>query len=202
MAEMAMTQRLTGSAAVAFRRYLKDLPKSDLARELERQALGVHFPGVTLTSVSVDHLDDPDEPLTLAVRMHVPRFARRHADGSLEVPTSPLPLRIARRYVAVASRVTPLVVAPDEAIHTVMHVRLADGFALAGDLPAAVSLAAPASAGGFRHVVRAEPGGFTATTDSAFVSFARIPPADYERFVRFAAAVDASEERVVRVEAK
>jgi tetratricopeptide (TPR) repeat protein len=201
-AQVLLVQELVGSAGVAFRNYLADVPRNEVSRELEKQTLGVHFPGVTLTSLEITHLDAPEQPLTLRYRFEVPRFARKKSDGSLEIPASPLPLRVAERYVAVALRTTPLVLGPYEATHTVMHVRLPEGFVLAAGLPEDVSLSAPADVGEFRHGLREEPGGFRATIDSAFVPYARVAPALYPRFLRFASEIDAAEQRLVRVRAK
>ncbi|MFH0899606.1 MAG: transglutaminase-like domain-containing protein, partial [Pseudomonadota bacterium] len=197
-AEIGVREVVGEHAAVPWRDQLEDAQVDALGHHLEQQVLGSYFPGVSLRSLAFDGRERADGPLVIRYRFSVPRYARVRADGVLDVPAVPMPLQMARRYVMIGTRTTPLILQESaRRTRTSVSVELPSGYRLGDDSTAPVDIVAPASAGAFHLGISVRPRGFDTQTDSLLELFSRIPAAEYQAFVRFAAAVDAAEARTL-----
>lgn len=201
-AVVAAEERLVGAVAATWREILSRMPRAEIPRELEQRGLGFHFPGIAVESFSVEGEADLARPLVFRYQFRVPHYARRATDGSWELPSSPMPLLLSRRYAALPVRKTPLVLLEASAVtRTLVRVRLPSGMSPSGALPAALESEAPAGAGYFRRAVVAEGAFLVATIEARIRPFSRVLPVDYPAFVRFAGRVDAAEAEAIRVRA-
>ena len=117
------------------------------------------------------------------------RLARQAPGGGLVLDTAILPARLGARFVQVAARSTPLLLAGEERAVLRIEVRAPEGL-----VPlAAAARAAEGPAGAFARTERVE-GGTLVREDRLELSRGRIPPARYGALAAFAAAVDEAQE--------
>ncbi|MBI4511246.1 MAG: tetratricopeptide repeat protein [Deltaproteobacteria bacterium] len=197
-----VVERFSGIAAMAIREHLERTPASELERDLEQRSIGYYFPGSAIQSLAIDGREYKDRPLVLRYRFEAPMFARVRSDGTMEIPTSPMPLEISRRYVAVAERKTPLVLSEVTSSHEArIRIRFPAGHRLKASRPLdTITSIAPSGAARFKRVISTEPFGLLVHETSELSAFARIPPDAYAAFVRFASEVDSAQGQVVLIE--
>jgi hypothetical protein len=200
--ELHVTLRADGSAEVAgLDRYQGALGAFSKAgferldatarRQAVEQMLARAFRGLVVTSLAVEGEQDPEAPLAIRWTGTVAGLARA-ADGGLELDAPLLQLRLGARYVQLASRRTPLLLATRE--RTVLRLTVTPPPGLQPAPPAAQRLESPF--GTFTRSERLEAGTFW-REDRLDLRSGRIAPEAYQAFAEFCGAVDALEARPV-----
>jgi hypothetical protein len=190
-ADLTVRERLRGWPAVQWRDALDKLPPDRVRPEFEQRTLGIYFPGSTLVDLHWSAADDDDQPFTVEYTFHDSQWARR--EGRRLVLAAPFPGWLARRYVGVAERKTPLMIEYAAPSEVEARVTLPPGVEL--------ELAPPARAGGFgRFSQRAEKVTDGLKLRAEFqMDAARVAPERYRSFVEFVTLVDRAEARVAEI---
>ena len=176
-------ERFHGAVAATVKDVIERLDASE-RRQLVEQMLARTFRGLSLSAVEVLGEQDPDAPFTLRWSGTVGALARA-ANGGLVVDAEIEPARLGARYVQVAARTTPLVVALPEIIEQRIEVVAPEGFR---PEPAPAG-AVDGSFGTFARSERAD--GRTLVREERLVlRRGRIAPEQYADFAAFAASVD------------
>jgi hypothetical protein len=160
-------------------------------RQAVEQLLSRSFPGLAMSAFAVEGELDPEEPLTVRWSGTVPLLARA-SGGGLELDAPLLQLRMGARYVQLASRQTPLLVATRE--RAVLRLAVTSPPGLLPAVAPSEELQTPF--GTFGRAERLEQGAFW-REDRLELRSGRIAPDDYQAFARFCGAVDAIEARSV-----
>jgi hypothetical protein len=180
--------RYQGAAAAATKGALERLDASE-RRQVVESMLARSFRGVVLAEATFLGEDDPDAPLVLRWRGHVPGLGRTTADGGLVLENPVLPARLGPRFVQLASRRTPLLVQVPERVTLRTEITAPDGLAPVAAGPREAE--GPLGAFTRREVVE----GRTLVREQRLtLERGRIAPERYPDFAAFAAAVDAVEE--------
>jgi hypothetical protein len=148
--------------------------------------------GLTIRELTVEGEEDPEAPFTMRWTGAVPALARA-ADGGLEVDALLPQLRLGSRFVQVAARRTPLLVAERERTVVRLSVTAPPGLRPPPGQPAR-RLESPL--GRFTRTEASE-GGTWRREDRLELDRGRVAPADYPAFAAFCGAVDEVEARPV-----
>jgi hypothetical protein len=178
-----------GFDAAFLRQALERYDESQRKQAVE-VALARSFRGSVLDKLEVVGESKVNAPTTLRYHFTSPRFAR--VEGTKLVLATPIfPAALGQRYVALAGRTTPLLIAGSEASATEIRIQLPAGFH-------ATSTGAPASIqtpfGLYQRVARVE-GQTLIVDEQARVNNGRVTPKLYPDFVRFTAAVDQAQQQ-------
>jgi len=160
-------------------------------------ALSRYFGGAELSELKLDLKRDVGMPLVVQYSFAAPRFARVEG-GQLVLGPLTFPAHLGRRFVQVGSRKTPLYVDSTERNHTVATLELPPGYSLSQPLGEAKTQGAY---GNFLRKERQEKNQVL-IEETYRLDMARIPPAQYDEFTRFAAEVDLIQGRDLVVEKK
>ncbi|MCS6915294.1 MAG: hypothetical protein RMK29_15930 [Myxococcales bacterium] len=188
--EVQVRERLTGWPALEWREGLDRLSADQFHKEVEQRLLGFFFPGATLEQLRHGPRED-DAPLVVEYAFRAPRLARRRmAQGRTElVLPAPFPALLAKRYVGVPTRRSPLQLG--YVVPVVLEARV--------ELPRGVGpvRAGPevrlSTFGRFCQQVVLE-GSTLRLHVEFFLPARRVEPAEYDEFVAYARQVDAAEE--------
>jgi len=185
-----LSQTAHGFDAAGTRRRLEQLNETELRKQQERM-LGSTFRGVALERVDVDDPGSTEKPVTVRTTFRVPRFAQR-PDGSLAFPANMGPQNLGPRFVTRSERRTPLMIANSYTTRASARLRLPAGTAARAPDPAAIS----GEFGSFHQRWTLE-AGVLVMDETAVMRRGRIAPERYADFAKFAAGVDAAQQREV-----
>jgi len=188
-------ERYTGAAGAAAKEAVERLDASE-RRQVVEGMLAQGFRGLSLDEAVWLGEDQAEAPLAIRWRGKVPRLARR-TEAGLVVDAAILPARLGARYVQMATRETPLLVAVPERV--VQRVELV---APRGHAPAAAEPRSLRSEfGTFSRIERVE-GRTLVRVDRLELLRGRISPDRFPAFAAFVAGVDAIQESpaTIRVE--
>ena len=120
-ADIELTQTYRGRYAIQLRTVFNKVPVSRRKDVVEAQLLGLSIPGGRLDELDVPNLDALDEPVTLAMNVDAPNFARV-AEGELvlEVPF----LGSIAKLVRLPQRETPLYISERLATRAEVELRI------------------------------------------------------------------------------
>lgn len=153
-------------------------------------ALARSFRGAALDRLEVVGEPKVGAPTTLRYHFTSPHFAR--AEGARLLLSTPIfPAALGQRYVALAARTTPLLLAGSEASATEIRIDVPAGFRATG-LGTPASITTPF--GLYQRVARVE-GATLIVDEQARLNNGRISPQAYPDFVRFTAAVDQAQQQ-------
>jgi hypothetical protein len=154
-------------------------------RQAVEAAITRSFVNATLQDLSIEEQDEPGSPVAMRYRFTAPGFARRDGDR-LVIPHGLYPMDVARRFLALSKRETPLLIGNPEQVQ--LSARLA--------LPAGMRLEAPPQSakldspfGRFEHTERIEQGSVLLEEKLA-LPMARVPPDQYQAFGEMLVAID------------
>jgi tetratricopeptide (TPR) repeat protein len=202
-AEIEGEDRYHGAAGAAAKGGVERLDASQ-RRQVIESMLARSFRGVALSEAAMVGEDDAEAPLVVRWRGRVPRLARsvngagstpsrgapQGGGGTRLVLDAPiLPARLGARFVQVASRTTPLLLAVPERSVERVEIRAPEGLLPVAGEPR--TIASPF--GRFSRTERVE-GRTLVREDRLDLSRGRIPPERYPEFAAFAAAVDGVQE--------
>jgi hypothetical protein len=185
-------ERLRGWPALEWREGLEKLAADRLRPEFEQHTLGFYFPGATLEALSWQGKDDDAGELTVDYSFQAPAFARRVGRGL--VLGAPYPALLARRFVGVADRTTPLELefTPETALDATIELPAVAEAQLAPE----VALHGPF--GKFAQRVERTARGLHLSARFAMPA-GRVPTASYREFVEYATRVDHAEAKLAEV---
>jgi hypothetical protein len=191
--EVTVRETLTGWPALEWREQVDNIAEDKLRQQIEQRALGFYFPGASLLDLKYGPMEDDRAPLVVEYRFRAPRLgrSRRGQGGSELVLPAPYPLLLARNYISVARRRTPLM------LHYVLPTELTAEIVLPAGARIA-QLAAPVDLGDFGRFsqkVSAQGDRILLHTETA-LPLQRILPDRYPRFIDFANRIDAAEEAI------
>ncbi len=194
-ASITLDQRYEGKFAIGLRRALETIADAELPDAVESQLLSNLLPGARLEKLDVKKLEDLDEPLTLAMKIHVPSLARPGEQGLVLAP--PFTMNLAA-LAALPTRETPLYISEGMTTHSEVRlsISLPKGARLVGDLAQfqgenqAISVVVADAFKGQTLELRR-------TID---LPAGRIQPEVYAEFQRFARAADAALQRDIVVQ--
>jgi cellulose synthase operon protein C len=118
-ANLTLKHTYTGRLASRLRSGLEQVPPAKLREVVESQLLNDSLPGVKVEDVEIDELKNIDAPLSLRIRAKAPRFARLQGDKLAVRVVFPVDIG---RYVALASRTTPLLLSSATKVSVKMQV--------------------------------------------------------------------------------
>jgi len=175
-------ERYLGFEAAAARSGLEQMD-ADRRRQVVEGSLAGAFPGLTLQS-----LDIAFEEGVVEVRyaFEQPNATRSRGDGRQALQLSALEADLGRRYLARASRETPLLVAAPERAAVTLHLELPQGAVVEGGVEAARE---HGPFGDYRRDVGVE-GRTVAIREQLLVERGRVEPARYADFADWVSAVD------------
>ncbi|HEY3355105.1 MAG TPA: tetratricopeptide repeat protein [Polyangia bacterium] len=192
-ARVRARERLAGVAGVEWRESLDQIPADQLKKEFEQRWLGYFFAGGTLGALKVEGREQPGRELVFDYDFGLARLGRK-TEGGLVLPASFFPAELSKRYVGVARREAPLLVLEHPLTELHVEVKLPPGARVAPPPPIELRT----RFGTF--VQRISQQGDRLVIDKQYaVPLARIRPADYGDFVRFATTVDQAEAAGVEV---
>lgn len=159
-------------------------------RQAIEAAIARTFDNATLSEFAIDEKEDPLAPLSIRYRFAAPGFAR--ADGERLVASRGLyPANLARRFLSLFERKTPLLVPNPEALELKAEIELPEGMSLAGP-PASVQLKSPF--GQFERKEQKAPRRLV-VWEKLQMKMARVSPGEYPAFGDFVANVDKAQAR-------
>lgn len=154
-------------------------------RQAVESSIARLFENAALTDLAIEEIDEPGAPLVVRYRFSAPGFARQDGER-LVIPRGVYPFDIARRFLALAERQTPLLVSAPEHLELSVRLKLPAGMALAG-APQSGEIDSPF--GRYRRLERLEPG-LLAIDEKLDLPLARIPPDQYRAFGELLATID------------
>jgi hypothetical protein len=189
-AALSGAERYRGHAGAAAKAAIERLDAEGRRRVVEG-VLARSFHGVAVEAFSIEGEEEPDAPLQVRWRARASGLARP-AGGGLRLDRSILPFRISARYVQLAARQTPLLIASPE--RTIQRVRIVPPSGLAPLPGPAVAIEGP----GARYVrsERVEEGSLV-REERLEIDRARVSPERYPAFAEFAGRVDAVQQAPV-----
>jgi hypothetical protein len=180
--------RYLGAAAAAAKAGVERLDASERRQVIEGM-LARTFPGIALATAEMTGEGDAAAPFAVRWRGTVPGLARA-ANGTLVLDAPVFPARLAARFVQVATRTTPLVLAVGEVVEARVEIVAPEGFT-----PSPADAASLDGAfGAFASTERAD--GRTLVREERLVlQRGRVSPERYADFAGFASSVDRLQER-------
>ncbi len=199
-------EHFDGFAASAFRSSLEQLDDEQRRQGVE-SALASVFRGVELTKLSFVAEPRPGAPLIVTYRFRAPDFATPELGEPLlggamlwSAPLRAFPAKLGERFVQLASRKAPLLIAQDDRSILDLHLFLPAGAVREGT-PAA-PLVLEKSFGVFRRTESIGAPGETVVREELVLPSQRITPEAYAAFATFAASVDEAQSRRIRYRLK
>lgn len=193
-ASLALEQTYRGRYAIQLRTVLNKVPVARRNDVVEAQLLGLALPGGRLEELDVPNLENLDEPVTLAMKVDAPTFARA-AEGELviDVPF----LGSIEKLVRLPERETPLYISERLATRAevVLRVELPEGAAPVA-LAETVTIDEPQL---FIHAEDVMKDGTLVITRRVRVPAGRIQPAEYAAFKAKVLRGDEALNRKVRI---
>jgi len=159
-------------------------------RQAVEVALSRSFHGAALESLDLQTTNECGAPLALTYKFTSREFARPEP-GKLVLATPIFPLSLGQRFVALAQRTTPLLIAGAESTASEIRIELPPGFKPL-DLGEPANIQTPF--GGYKRVARLE-GGTLVLDELAQLNQGRIMPVSYPDFVKFTASVDQAQQQ-------
>ncbi|HET7826414.1 MAG TPA: tetratricopeptide repeat protein [Anaeromyxobacter sp.] len=190
-AEVEGEDRYHGASGAAAKSSVERLDASGRRQVIEAM-LARSFRGVALSEATMLGEADPEAPLVVRWRGRVERLARPAGtgpDAGLVLDAPVLPSRLGARFVQVAARTAPLLLATPERVVQRIEIRAPEGFSTAAAAPRSIE----SPFGAFSRTEKVE-GNALVREDRLELSRGRIAPDRYGEFAGFAAAVDAAEE--------
>jgi hypothetical protein len=193
-AKLDLRQRYEGKFAISLRSALETIPDARVKDAIESRLLPASLPGARLVRLEVQKLADLDEPLTLAMKIEMPSFARARGDELVVSP--PFAVNVAG-LAGLPSRETPLYLSEQVATRSVVSLRvtLPDGAKVATDLAAVTARDADRTVA-VRDRVEGGALVFDRTID---VPAGRVQPEAYAAFQQFVRGADEALQRDVVV---
>lgn len=177
-------ETILGISAISYRTYLAPA-EPERRREVLQVLLGAAYPGATITELHIDGLDDPEVPLQVRYRFEA--RPTTGGDGARELTFAVAPEGLARAYLALGERTTPLLFDGHHDVDATVRVELPRGVR-------AASLPAPAA---FEDDFGSYALSAEATGDGGFVVSKRwrmpmriVAPEDYRAFTITAGRID------------
>ncbi len=190
--ELTGTDRYRGVLGAMLKAQLEPLDQSQRRQALEGM-LSKSFQGIALAELTFEGEDDPAAPLLIRWKGRA-RIARPDGAGLL-IDASPLPARLGSRYVRLASRATPLLLASPERSTLRLELVPPPGLQAVAEPPARLE-------SGFGSYLRTDtpagPGGGLLREERLELARGRIRPERYRDFAAFAASVDGLQEGPIR----
>jgi hypothetical protein len=182
-----------GHAAASLRAALESLDAAS-RRQMTEQALARSFRGPELLSVEVDGEGAPEAALVVRYRARVAGWARVD-EGRATIETPLLPARLGARFLQLATRRRPLLVASDERSSLEVSIRVPGGWTVVPAAPVEIA----GSYGSYRRREWTEAGALR-RLDRFDLRRTRIAPTAYSEFTAWARAVDAAQRRPISFE--
>jgi tetratricopeptide (TPR) repeat protein len=183
--ELALDTR--GTAASSWRRRFH---AESTRRERVTEELGQEFPGFELdkgaTGITVNDLDNLEEPVTVKVRATATRFARKEGD-TLSVPVTP-GFRLTPTYASLSTRRLPVKLPPVGALDDTFTVTIPAGYRVVS-LP---DKAAADSPFGSYSITAREEDGRVVVQSRVVVKAVTVPQDKYAAWKQFCAEVDSA----------
>jgi hypothetical protein len=180
--------RYLGAAAAAAKAGVERLDAAERRQVIEAM-LARTFPGIALATADMLGEGDAAAPFAVRWRGNVPGLARA-ANGTLVLDAPVFPARLGARFVQVAARTTPLVLAVGEVVEARVETVAPDGFA---PMPADAA-SVDGAFGRFASTERAD-GPALVHEEQLVLLRGRVAPEHYAEFARFASSVDRLQER-------
>jgi cellulose synthase operon protein C len=191
--ELSGTDRYRGVLGAMLKAQLEPLDPTQRRQALEAM-LSKSFQGIALAELTFEGEDDPAAPLAIRWKGRA-RIARPDGAGLL-IEAGPLPARLGARYVRLASRTTPLLLASPERSTLRLELVPPPGLQAAAEPPARLE----SSFGSYLRTDAPMPqGGGLVREERLEVARGRIPPERYRDFAAFAASVDGLQEGPIRL---
>jgi tetratricopeptide (TPR) repeat protein len=205
-AEGEAEERFEGFTASGFRSSLEQLDDEQRRQGVE-SALASVFRGVELVKLSFVAEPRPGAPLVVTYRFKAPNFATPDLGEPLSagamlwsVPLRAFPAKLGERFVQLASRQAPLLIAQDDRSELDLRVFLPVGSVREGAPAGPLALEAPF--GLFRRSESIATTGETVVREVLMLPSQRIAPGVYGAFAGFAASVDEAQNRRLRYRLK
>jgi hypothetical protein len=163
-------------------------------RQTVESALSAAFRGATLESLDFELSSVPGAPALVHYRFNAPDFARAEAGGRWSAPVRAFPVRMGERFLHLAARSLPLLIASGERPTLALVLHLPATAQSSEVAPAAISLETP-----FGSYVRTEERAPTLVrmNERLVLPAQRVQPGQYAEFGSFASRVDvAQSERI------
>ncbi len=193
VATAEVTLRADGSASMTVSQELRGPNAAGVRNVLEAQATRAErieddlrelLPGVRVTSVRAEGLDDVERPVHLTYEATIPTIGTRQGDSTLLYGASPI--NLTRRFATRSSRAHDLVLGVPSTVEETRTIRLPPGGTVV-EVPPPVRLEGPF--GRFEYAITAQ--GSTLTVRRVTVlSRDRVHPNEYGAFREFCQAVD------------
>lgn len=200
-ATIQLTQKYEGQIAIGLRNVLESLPEAQVQETIESRLLPRSLPGALIDTLDIKHLDDLDEPLTLAMKVRMPNFARvRAGAGGRELVLSPpFSLRLSG-LATLPVRETPIYISESMATLSIvdLQVVLPEGARVVTDL-------APWKADDGGRTVRVNDraeGGTLTIARQVDIPAGRVQPEAYATFQSFAKSADTALQRDIVIAIK
>jgi transglutaminase-like putative cysteine protease/tetratricopeptide (TPR) repeat protein len=193
VATAELTLRADGGAALSVTQELRGPNAAGARSQLEAQATRVErieddlrelLPGVRVTSVRAEGIEDVERPVRLIYEATVPTIGTRQGDTVLLYGASPV--QLTRRFATRSTRSHDLVLGVPSMIEESRTIRLPPGASVL-EVPPPVRLEGPF--GRFEYAITAQ-GNTLAVRRVTVLSRDRVPPAEYGAFREFCQAVD------------
>jgi hypothetical protein len=193
VATAELTLRADGGAALSVTQELRGPNAAGARSRLEAQATRVErieddlrelLPGVRVTSVRAEGIEDVERPVRLTYEATVPTIGTRQGDTVLLYGASPV--QLTRRFATRSTRSHDLVLGVPSMIEESRVIRLPPGASVL-EVPPPVRLEGPF--GRFEYAITAQ-GNTLAVRRVTVLSRDRVPPAEYGAFREFCQAVD------------
>ncbi len=193
VATAEITLRTDGSASMSVTQELRGPNAAGARNLLEVQATRVErieddlrelLPGVRVTSVRAEGIDDFEQPVRLTYEATVPTIGTRQGDTVLLYGASPV--QLTRRFATRSTRSTDLVLGVPSLVEETRSIRLPAG-AIVVEVPPAVRLEGPF--GRFEYVITAQ-GASLSVRRVTVLARDRVHPDEYVAFREFCQAVD------------
>jgi tetratricopeptide (TPR) repeat protein len=190
-----ITQAAYGFDAAGLRWRLEQVNATEVRKQQER-GLGNTFRGVTLTDFAIQDSGDPATPVVARSVIRVPSFTDR-GNGSTGLLANFGLLHLGPRFVRLAERKTPLLLAADDLSRTHVTVKLPSGAHV--QPPAPMDMETP-----FGHYAATWKldGGALKMDEEFLLHRGRLSPEQYLAFKSFAVSVDAAQTREIPVAMK
>lgn len=183
-------EQYTGFDAAQLAEALESISPEQRDQALQ-SSLSRYFGGADLSKLEVDAPRAVGATVTVRYQFRAERFGRLEGRGRLIASSPTYPLMLGRRFLQVASRVTPLFIEASEASVSKATLTLPAGWSLVGAL-GEVKLDGPSGS----YVRRETQSGDVVTFHEEFrLTQSRVPTKEYDRFAQFVGELDLVQQR-------